>query len=128
MRPAPLPYDFPDYRRLLHRLVPGAPAHRVVVDVLALRAAMTAQGAPVLVKERNGVRAEVTVLGLDEVGGVRVVGPDEAPEADAVRVGVNREYLLDALDAGRPGQLLLELDGPIARWPCAARTTSTPSP
>ncbi|WP_406046165.1 MerR family transcriptional regulator [Micromonospora sp. NBC_00898] len=115
----PLPYDFPDYRRLLRGLVTGAPVHRVAVDVVALRAAMTAEGAPVLVKEHDGVRAEVTVLGLDEGGVVRVVGPDEAPEADAVRVGVNREYLLDALDAGDRGQLLLELDGPIA--PLAVR-------
>ncbi|MBM0229661.1 MULTISPECIES: MerR family transcriptional regulator [Micromonospora] len=119
VRTAPLPYDFPDYRRLLHGHLTGAPAHRVVVDVVALRAAVAAEGAPVLVKEHDGVRAEVTVLGLDERGGLRVVGPDEAAEADAVRVGVNREYLLDALDAGDRGQLLLELDGPIA--PLAVR-------
>ncbi|MFE9692805.1 MerR family transcriptional regulator [Micromonospora sp. NPDC005806] len=112
-------YDFPDYRRLLHGQVTGAPTFRIPVDVVALRAALTAGGAPMLVREHDGVRAEVAVLGLDERGGVRVVGPDETAGPDAVRVGVNREYLLDALDAGDRGQLVLELDGPIA--PLAVR-------
>ena len=114
---APLPYDFPDYRRLLRGHVTGAPAHRVAVDVFALRKELTADGAPVLVREHEGVRAEVTVLGLDERGGLRVLAGDE--QADGVRIGVNREYLLDALDAGDRGQLVLELDGPIA--PLAVR-------
>lgn len=114
---APLPYDFPDYRRLLRGHVTGAPAHRVAVDVLALRKELTADGAPVLVREHEGVRAEVTVLGLDDRGGLRVLAGDE--QADGVRIGVNREYLLDALDAGDRGQLVLELDGPIA--PLAVR-------
>ena len=114
---APLRYDFPDYRRLLRGHVTGAPAHRVAVDVLALRKELTADGAPVLVREHAGVRAEVTVLGVDARGGLRVLAGDEA--ADGVRIGVNREYLLDALDAGDRGQLVLELDGPIA--PLAVR-------
>jgi DNA-binding transcriptional MerR regulator len=112
-------YDFPDYRRLLHGQVAGAAAYRIPVDVVALRGALTRDGAPVLVREHDGVRAEVAVLGLDDRGGLRLVGPDEATTADAVRVGVNREYLLDALDAGDRGQLVLELDGPIT--PLAVR-------
>ena len=114
---APLPYDFPDYRRLLRGRATGAPAHRVAVDVLALRKELTADGAPVLVRDHEGVRAAVTVLGLDERGGLRVLAGDEP--ADGFRIAVNREYLLDALDAGDRGQLLLELDGPIA--PLAVR-------
>ncbi|PWU61363.1 MerR family transcriptional regulator [Micromonospora globispora] len=114
---ASLPYDFPDYRRLLRGHVTGAPAHRVAVDVLALRKELTADRAPVLLREHEGVRAEVTVLGLDDRGGLRVLAGDE--QADGVRIGVNREYLLDALDAGDRGQLVLELDGPIA--PLAVR-------
>lgn len=113
---AVLPYDFPDYRRLLHGQVADAPAHRIPVDVGALRRALTAEGAPVLLREYAGVDHEVVVLGLDDRGGLRVLGPD-AP--DGLRVGVNREYLLDALDAGGRGQLVLELDGPIA--PLAVR-------
>ncbi|MEU3454237.1 MerR family transcriptional regulator [Micromonospora sp. NPDC006766] len=120
---AALPYDFPDYRRLLHSHVAGSPAYRISVDVAALRGALARDGAPVLVREHDGVRAEVAVLGLDERGGLRLVGPDEVTAADAaadaVRVGVNREYLLDALDAGDRGQLVLELDGPIT--PLAVR-------
>jgi DNA-binding transcriptional MerR regulator len=114
-----LPYDFPDYRRLLHGQVAGAPAYRIAVDVAALRGALTAADVPVLLREYAGVPVEVTVLGLDDRGGLRVVRPDEAAGPDAVRVGVNREYLLDALDAGDRGQLVLELDGPIA--PLAVR-------
>lgn len=111
---AVLPYDFPDYRRLLHGRFDGVPAHRIPVDVAALRDALTADGAPVLRREYNGASHEVTVLALDDRGGLRLVGPDEPADPDAVRVGVNREYLLDALDAGDRGQLVLELDGPIA--------------
>ncbi|MEU4480688.1 MerR family transcriptional regulator [Micromonospora sp. NPDC023966] len=113
---AALPYDFPDYRRLLHGQVGDAPAHRIPVDVAALRRAVTAEGAPVLLREYAGVDHEVVVLGLDGRGGLSVVGPDTP---DGLRVGVNREYLLDALDAGGRGQLVLELDGAIA--PLAVR-------
>ncbi|MFE9205169.1 MerR family transcriptional regulator [Micromonospora sp. NPDC007230] len=114
MAAAALPYDFPDYRRLLHGQVGGAPAYRIPVDVVALRGALTADDVPLLLREYAGVAVKVTVLGLDDRGGLRVVPPDEAADPDAVRVGVNREYLLDALDAGDRGQLVLELDGPIA--------------
>ncbi|SBT49169.1 DNA polymerase III sliding clamp (beta) subunit, PCNA homolog [Micromonospora narathiwatensis] len=116
-----LRYDYPDYRRLLHGQVGGLPTYRIPVDVAALRAALTADDAPVLFREYAGVSAEVTVLGLDDRGGLRVVAPDEATAdtTDGMRVGVNREYLLDALDAGDRGQLVLELDGPIT--PLAVR-------
>ncbi|MFJ8578430.1 MerR family transcriptional regulator [Micromonospora sp. NPDC093277] len=116
---ATLPYDFPDYRRLLHVHVEGAPAYRIQVDVAALRGALTADDVPVLLREYAGAPVEVTVLGLDDRGGLRVVEPEEAADPDGVRVGVNREYLLEALDAGDRGQLVLELDGPIT--PLAVR-------
>ena len=85
----------------------------------ALRAALAAPARPTVAREHEGVRAEVTVLGVDDRGGLRLVGADRRRTADALRVGVNREYLLDALDAGRRPQLVLELDGPIA--PLAVR-------
>ncbi|MER7461269.1 MerR family transcriptional regulator [Micromonospora sp. NPDC126480] len=114
---APLPYDFPDHRRLLHA-GPDRPAHRATVDVAALRAALTSPDAPVVHREHAGAALPVTVLGPDGRGGVRLYGEDE-PTGDAFRVGVNAGYLLQALAAGARGQLVLELDGPIT--PLAVR-------
>ncbi|NBE84704.1 DNA polymerase III subunit beta family protein [Micromonospora rubida] len=115
-----LPYDFPDYRRLLHGHVTGVPTYRIPVDVPALRAALSG-AAPALVREHEGVAVPVTVLGLDDRGALRVLDGDALAGGDpgAVRIGVNGRYLLDALDAGDRGQLVLELDGPIA--PLAVR-------
>ncbi|WP_036376598.1 MerR family transcriptional regulator [Micromonospora sp. ATCC 39149] len=115
-----LPHEFPDYQRLLGGHAGGTPAYRIPVDVPALRAEV-ADGPPARVLRHEGVDVPVTVLGLDDVGALRVLDSaalaDAAPEA--VRFGVNGRYLLDALDAGDRGQLLLELDGPIA--PLAVR-------
>ncbi|MFI5834669.1 MerR family transcriptional regulator [Micromonospora sp. NPDC051300] len=113
-----LPYDFPDYRRLVRARV-GAPAYRIPVDGAALRAALTADGVRVCHRTHDGVAHEVVALGLDGRGELRLVDPAavDGPD-DRLRVGVNREYLLDALDAGG-GQLVLELDGPIT--PLAVR-------
>ncbi|WP_431974048.1 MerR family transcriptional regulator [Micromonospora haikouensis] len=114
---AALPDEFPDYQRLLGKRVP---AYRITVDVPALRAQVAGRP-PARVLRHEGVDVPVTVLGLDDAGGLRVLDDaalaDAAP--DAVRLGVNGRYLLDALDAGDRGQLLLELDGPIA--PLAVR-------
>ncbi|WP_091089975.1 MerR family transcriptional regulator [Micromonospora nigra] len=114
-----LPYDFPDYRRLLRDAASGAPTRRVRVEVAALRESLTA-GLP-LVREHDGVRHEVTALGVDGRGGLRVLAADDlaADDPGVLRVGVNREYLLEALTAGGRGQLVLELDGPIT--PLAVR-------
>ncbi|MFC8847181.1 MULTISPECIES: MerR family transcriptional regulator [unclassified Micromonospora] len=115
-----LPDEFPDYQRLLGGPGDGGPAYRIPVDVPALRAEVAGRP-PARVLRHEGVDVPVTVLGLDDAGGLRVL--DGAALADAapgaVRFGVNGRYLLDALDAGDRGQLLLELDGPIA--PLAVR-------
>ncbi|WP_433689321.1 MerR family transcriptional regulator [Micromonospora carbonacea] len=114
---AALPDEFPDYQRLLGTRVP---AYRITVDVPALRAQVAGRP-PARVLRHEGVDVPVTVLGLDGAGGLRVLD-DAAPAdaaPDAVRLGVNGRYLLDALDAGDRGQLLLELDGPIS--PLAVR-------
>ncbi|WP_431911489.1 MerR family transcriptional regulator [Micromonospora carbonacea] len=114
---AALPDEFPDYQRLLGTRVP---AYRITVDVPALRAQVAGRP-PARVLRHEGVDVPVTVLGLDDAGGLRVLD-DAAPAdaaPDAVRFGVNGRYLLDALDAGDRGQLLLELDGPIT--PLAVR-------
>ncbi|MEU7934370.1 MerR family transcriptional regulator [Micromonospora echinofusca] len=115
---AALPYDFPDHRRLLRPAADGGPAHRLTVDADALRAALTSADAPIVTRRHDGVPLAVTVLGPDGQGGVRLLGADELT-GDALRVGVNGGYLLQALDAAGRGQLLLELDGPIA--PLAVR-------
>ncbi|MFG3684291.1 MerR family transcriptional regulator [Micromonospora chalcea] len=117
----PLPYDFPDYRRLLRAQLGDAPAYRIPVDGAALRAALTADGIPVCRRAHEGVEHEVVALGLDGRGELRLVDPNGADSTDgagALRVAVNREYLLDALGSG-DGQLVLELDGPIT--PLAVR-------
>ncbi|MEH1011783.1 MerR family DNA-binding transcriptional regulator [Micromonospora sp. CPCC 206060] len=127
----PLPYDFPDHQRLLRRPGTGAPT-RVTVDVPALRASLTDGSAPTLVREEDGVRAEVTVLGVTPTGRLRVVGADDPADGDIVRVGVNAGYLVDALDAAGRGQLVLELDSPITplavRLPDDERTFSVLMP
>jgi DNA polymerase-3 subunit beta len=104
----PLDVDYPEVRRLVAGL--GETGPRVTVDTAALRSAVAAQ--PDLVREHEGQTYRVVVLGLADAG-VRLV-PEHEWTADAAgQVAVNREFLLEALDAGRAGQLVLELDGPI---------------
>ncbi|MEU8663352.1 MerR family DNA-binding transcriptional regulator [Actinoplanes philippinensis] len=102
----PIDMDFPDYRRLL----PPAGA-TVTVDVAELRALLAA--APVIDREHEGRPYPVSVLGLDPAGGVRFAAADEWAADVESHVAVNREFLLEALDAGTAGQLELELDGPV---------------
>ena len=106
----PLDVDYPDHRRLLDGFGDGSATRRVTVDTAALRSRVAA--APVATREHDGVAYEVSVLGLDPAGSVRLVAESEWTEAAEV-VAVNREFLLQALDAGGSGQLVLELDGPI---------------
>ena len=98
-----LDHDFPDYRRILH----GPAAHRVDVDAAALRAQLAEARTLVVPTGPDGAEETATVLTL---------GP--------VEIGVNREFLLEALDVGAGGQLVLELDGPIA--PLALRDPARP--
>jgi DNA-binding transcriptional MerR regulator len=103
----PLGVEFPDWRRAI-----GEPAGRAVtVDVPALRAAIAAE--PAVWREHDGSAYPVSVLGFDTAGSLRVAAEDEWAADAAAHVAVNREFLLQALDAGGAGQLVLELDGPI---------------
>ncbi|MET0416835.1 MAG: MerR family transcriptional regulator [Actinoplanes sp.] len=104
----PLDVDFPDHRRLLDGI--GAAGPRVTVDTAALRSRVTA--APGTTREHEGWTYEVAVLAVADAG-VRLVPEDEWAEDADGQVAVNREFLLQALDAGGAGQLVLELDGPI---------------
>lgn len=94
----PIAERFPDYRRILP--VDDRP---MPVDGAALRAAVAA--APARRMRRDGTEYEVAVL---------EGGPDGVRVTDGPGVAVNREFLMEALDAGGGGQLLLSLDGPIA--------------
>jgi DNA-binding transcriptional MerR regulator len=98
--------QFPDYRRLLP--VDDRP---MPVDGAALRAAVVAAPSLRGRREQDGAEYEVTILES---------GPDGVRVTDGPGVAVNREFLLEALDAGGDGQLLLTLDGPIAPLVIAA--------
>ena len=97
---------FPDYRRLLR----SDSAHRIPLRVGAFREQLVAAPTRRVRGAEDGVEREVTVLTLDEDGTLDVA----ASGPGALQLGVNREFLLEALDAGGAGQLVLGLDGPIA--------------
>ncbi|WP_250003035.1 MerR family transcriptional regulator [Actinoplanes sp. M2I2] len=103
----PLDIDYPDHRRLLDGLT--TPATRVTVDTAALRSRVEAASAATRV--HDGTAYQVAVLAFDPTGGVSLV--PEAECSGEAHLAVNREFLLQALDAGGAGQLVLELDGPI---------------
>lgn len=92
--------DFPSYRALLEQ------GHRQVrVDARRLRTDLAA--APTTTDPDGEQDISFLTIGNDEVR----VGPMAGP--DAVVVAVNRDYLLQALDAGN--QLTLAIDDPIAQ-------------
>ncbi|MGN6333909.1 MAG: MerR family transcriptional regulator [Motilibacteraceae bacterium] len=119
--------EFPAYRRLL----PGRQRHQVGVDVTALRHAVAAAPAERREREQDGVDYDLVVLWVAEDG--VEVGPTAGSEDRGVELAVNRDFLLQALDAleapssGAPGsgQLVLGVDGPPAplalRLPAAER-------
>ncbi|MEU7902807.1 MerR family transcriptional regulator [Actinoplanes sp. NPDC049118] len=106
---APLEVEFPDHRRLVGLPAPGV--RRVTVDVPALRAAVDA--VPAVSREHDGRPFDLTILAVDPAGALRVAREHEWAADEQAHVAVNREFLLQALDAGGAGQLVLELDGPI---------------
>jgi DNA-binding transcriptional MerR regulator len=114
---AALPHQFPDYQRLV-RL--PAPSRQVTVSAAELHREVSQAPSRTMTRDRDGAQYQVSTLVLDRVGALQV-GPAEA-DPDAMTVGVNREFLLQALAVGQ-GQLTLELDGPIG--PLAIRNTDT---
>ena len=108
-----LDHDFPDHRRVLR----GEWAHRVEVDVAALATELAAAPVRTVDREADGTAREVAVLSLTADGALRVT----ADPAGVLEVGLDREFLLQALTATGAGQLVLELDGPLS--PLALRDT-----
>lgn len=107
-----LDLDFPDFRRLL----PAGERRQVRIEATTLRDLIARAGTRTMTRESDGIEYQVSVLAVDETGAVAVVDPAHpgAAPTDTELVGVNRDFLLQALAAGRGGQLSLELDGPIA--------------
>ncbi|MFF2350072.1 MerR family transcriptional regulator [Kitasatospora sp. NPDC058115] len=130
---AALDHDYPDYRALV-RL---DPVRRVGLPAADLRAVVASAPTRSLPSGPDGADCEVAVLAVDEAGRLTVAAPDAdgdagggadagagVPGPDALRVAVNRDFLLEALPAGADGPLVLELGGPIA--PLAIRTPGRP--
>ncbi len=101
-----LDYDFPDYRRLLR----SESAHTVPVDVASLRRDVRAAATRTMRRDQDGAAYEVAVLTLGADGGLALATDATGP----VQMGLNQEFLLQALDATLGTELILELDGPIA--------------
>lgn len=95
--------EFPDYRPLVR----AESRLSLDVDVAALRAELDSAPTRTVPTGPDGAEETATVLTLADV-----------------EVGVNRAFLLEALAAGAAGQLVLELDGPLA--PLALRDPRRP--
>lgn len=96
-----LPDAFPAYRQLLPGRNSG-PSGRPVTD--ELRRALAQPTDHTVRRETDGVTYEVVTLALDGDGQLTLAEPEDG-------ISVNREFLLQALDAGGPGQLVLDLEG-----------------
>lgn len=101
--------DYPDYRPML-RL---EPTRRLPVDTAELRAGLAARASRSVTRSQDGVQQQVSVLTVS-ADGTLGVADDGVADDGALRIGVNREFLLEALTAGRRDQLMLELGGPVA--------------
>ncbi|MFJ8432984.1 MerR family transcriptional regulator [Kitasatospora sp. NPDC094019] len=119
---AALDHDYPDYRPLV-RL---EPVHRIGLPAAELRAALVSAATSSLPSGPHGAACEVTLLTVDGEGRFAVAAPGTGTDGadDALRVAVNRDFLLEALPVDAPGQLLLELGGPIT--PLAVRAADRP--
>ncbi|MFD1659533.1 MerR family transcriptional regulator [Streptomyces caeni] len=103
-----LDHDFPDYRRLVH--LPAG--RRALVDAAAFQEAL--ETGPVRASEvrgQDGVPCDVSVLRVTDDGTVTLC---EDGDDDQGNIGVNREFLLDALAAGARDRLILEFGAPTA--------------
>jgi len=95
--------DFPDYRPLVRE----SGSVQVDLDVARFRDELAAAPTRTVPTGPDGAGETATVLTVGDV-----------------ELGVNREFLLQALDAEGAGQLVLDLDGPLA--PLALRDPRRP--
>jgi DNA polymerase-3 subunit beta len=110
---------FPDWRSRLRR----GTVRAVTVDAARLQHDLL-RARPDPDASRSGVDGhEVVVLTVGTDGRPAFGGTAGPP--GPWRTGVDREFLLQALDAGGPGQLVLELDGPLD--PIAVRPVASGS-
>ena len=72
-----------------------------------------------MVRDRDGVSYQMATLAVDDGGRLAVAAPDSPGAAVSPRVGVNREFLLQAVAATGRDQLVLDLDWPYT--PLAVR-------
>lgn len=112
-----LDLEFPDWERVVR--ISGS--RRVRIDTARLRSDLAAAATRTMHREQDGVDYEVSLLTYGPDGGLGVAAEVE-PTEDGV--AVDREFLLQALDAGNTAELLLELDGPIG--PLAIRDPDRP--
>ncbi len=106
LRGEPSEDAYPDYRRIIDL----PPSRQVVVDMAGLRSSIAGAPTRPMVREQDGVPYDVVELDVSD-DALSVIDPASSTDAG---IGVNREFLLQALDAGGEGQLTLELDGPIS--------------
>ena len=109
-------HDFPDYRRVL----PVRSEHRFDVDAAELRRSLAAAPTRVVPRQPDGAEQQAAVLTVSGEGAWSFTADDPG----VLELGLDREFLLQALDASVSSQLVLELDGPIA--PLALRDPERP--
>ncbi len=100
--------DFPDYASI----VPPRGTTPLVLDVAALDRELRAAAVERRERKVDGAVYELAVLALAPDGRLSVAGADDGEQG--VRVGVNREFLLQALEKSSSDQLLLDFAGPVA--------------
>lgn len=120
-----LNHEFPDHRRALD----FSSTQQASIDVAGLRRSVLAAATRTMTRESDGARYEAAVLTVQPGGSLAVAetAADQLAAGDpaaSLRIGVNREFLLQALDAGGAAELVIDLDGPIA--PLAIRNPQRP--
>jgi DNA-binding transcriptional MerR regulator len=117
---APLIGAYPDYRRL----IPATGRTRVDLDE-RLTAGLRADTGRRAARHQDDAGFPLAVIALGPDGELRALGSSQDPGRDPEQlIGVNQEFLLEAVNARAGHQLRLELDGPLA--PLVLRSADRP--